>query len=147
VVADPYEQHRAILAAAQELLAGVLRTPRISMQELSRLRNRLASLIRAHRRTEEEQIFGPLFRSGKHEQLPGLMADLQQSQAQKSLYSANIRHWSPQAIEADWPAYAATVAERVRGLEDMIRFEEDRIYRPVLEYLAQAVPESIRAAG
>lgn len=129
------------------LLSSVRRTPRISMQELSRLRNRLASLIRAHRRTEEERIFGPLFRSGGHELMPGLMADLQQSQAQKTLYSESIRHWTPQAIEADWPGYVRVVAERVGALQDMIRFEEERVYRPVLEYMSQSESGRHRAAG
>lgn len=116
------------------------------MQELNGLRNRLATLIRAHRRTEEEQIFGPLFKSGGHQRLPGFMADLRKSQAQKSHYSESIRNWTPQAIEADWEGYARSVAERVGALEDMIRFEEEHVYRPVLGPQT-ADPQQVAAGG
>jgi hypothetical protein len=101
------------------------------MDELIRLRARLGALIREHRKTEEEAIFVPLFLHGCIDRLPQLKADLEQIKVAKGHYSAHVQRWTPLTIESDWSGYAAAVAGRVEALEAMIRFEEERVYRPV----------------
>jgi hypothetical protein len=136
-VADPFKQHQEILAAARELLAGVSCVPQIPMDMVNRLRTRLAAFIRAHRKTEEEEIFTPLFQNGGIDRLPQLKAAIRQIKEDKSRYSEIVRDWSPKVIEANWTGYVRLVTERVTHLEDMIRFEEERIYRPVLALKAR----------
>ncbi|MBO9670153.1 MAG: hypothetical protein J7485_06525 [Sphingobium sp.] len=127
-----FEEHSAMLEAAEDFLAAVRRTPRISMEELSRKRMRLGSLIRRHRTTEEEFIFGPLRRDGGFGRLPHLETVVQELMLEKVKYSEHIRKWTPQAIEQNWNGYVESCELRLRAFKQILLDEEARIYQPVL---------------
>lgn len=127
-----FEEHSAMLEAAEDFLAAVRRTPRIPMDELSRKRMRLSSLIRRHRTTEEEFIFGPLMRDGGFGRLPHLETVVQDLMLEKVKYSEHIRNWTPQAIEQNWDGYVAACELRLRAFKKILFDEEAQIYQPVL---------------
>ena len=133
-------QHREILEAANALLVAARHSPRIGMDELSRRRRHLSSLIRQHHRSEEELVFAPLLRNGTLETSPQLKAALRRIQDEKSHYSANIGQWTPERIAADWDGYAESVAVRVRGLAAFIEDEEEHLYRPAIALMTAPVP-------
>lgn len=132
---DLFDQHRAILAAAEALSAALQRSPRMPINDIHGYRMRLGTLIKQHRRAEEEQIFGPLFTDGMIGALPFLEPVIRQIRQDKARYSENVRRWTPKSIEADWRGYGMTVAERVGELRQLIRTEEEMIYRPVQQHI------------
>ena len=135
-----FEEHIAIVEAADEFLAAVKRTPRIPINQLSRLRMRLSTLLRKHRMTEEEHIYGPLMRGGGFAGLPELEPLMQDLQRAKAKYSEHVRKWTPQAIEQDWDGYVAACEERIDAMKRLVREEEARIYQPVLGLNAARPP-------
>ena len=135
-----FEEHSAMLEAAEDFLAVVRRTPRIPMDQLSRKRVRLSALIRRHRTTEEEFIFGPLMREGGFGRMPHLEPIVQELMREKVLYSEHIRKWTPDAIEADWNGYVKACELRLEAFKRIIFEEEAHIYQPVLGLKAAQMP-------
>lgn len=141
-----FEEHRAIVEAAEQFLAAIKRTPRPPIEDVTRLRMRLSSLIRKHRVTEERHIYGPLMRGGGVGRFPELEAGVQELLREKVLYSEHIRKWSPLAIERDWHGYVAACEERFAAVKRVIDEEEAGIYRVMLSLAPGALP-SVGAAG
>lgn len=140
VAVELFEEHSAMLDAAEDFLAAVKRTPRIPMEQLSRKRVRLSSLIRRHRTTEEKFIYGPLMREGGFGRMPHLEAVVQELMLEKVSYSEHIRKWTPQAIDADWPAYVQACELRLETFRRTLIDEETRVYQPVLDLKAAQMP-------
>lgn len=141
-----FEEHSAMLAAAEDFLAAVKHTPRIPLDQLSRKRVRLSTLIRRHRTTEEEFIFAPLARQGGFARMPHLEAIVQELMYEKVKYSEHIRKWTLQAIEADWSGYVAACEERLQAFRRVIFDEEATIYQAVLGLNASQMPRRVRNA-
>ena len=133
---DLFEEHSAIVQAGEEFLAAITRTPRIQMDELSRMRVKLSSLVRRHRLTEEEFIFGPLTREGGFRKLPHLEPFVQDLMREKARYSEHVRKWTLAAIQADWDGYVLAVEDLLRGLKRVIHTEESSLYQLVLALAA-----------
>lgn len=128
---DLFEEHQAIVEAAEEFVAALKREPRIPMDELSRLRVKLSSLVRRHRATEEEFIFGPLTREGGLGKMPHLEPFVQELMREKARYSDHVRKWTPRAIESDWRGYVRASEGLLEGLKRIIRDEQASIYQVV----------------
>ncbi|HEY1125320.1 MAG TPA: hypothetical protein VGE65_06780 [Sphingobium sp.] len=135
-----FEEHSEMLEAAEDFLAAVKRTPRIPIEQLSRKRVRLSSLIRRHRTTEEEFIFGPLMRDGGFGRMPHLEPIVQELMYEKVKYSEHIRKWTPQAIEQDWAGYVQACELRLEAFKRIIFAEEAQIYQPVLGLKTAQMP-------
>lgn len=136
-----FEEHSAILEAAESFLAAIKRTPRPSIDEVTRLRVRLSARVRQHRLTEEEFIFGPLMREGGLGKLPHLGPKVQELMREKVRYSEHVRKWTPQAIERDWHGYVEACEARILSLRHVITEEETCIYQAVLALNAAGAPK------
>lgn len=143
---DLFEQHRAIQTAARDFLASLKRTPRITLDELSRSRAKLGGLLMQHQLAEQQQIFGPLLRDGGIATMPELEPIVRRIKLEKKNYSEMIRRWTPQTITADWDGYVAALAERLSEIPEMIRTEEEQIYKPVLRALFPTAPHGMATA-
>lgn len=135
-----FEEHSKMLEAAEDFLAAIRRTPRIPIEQLSRKRVRLSSLIRRHRTTEEEFIFGPLMRDGGFGRMPHLESIVQELMREKVKYSEHIREWTPQAIERNWEGYVRACELRLEAFKRILFQEEAQIYQPVLGLKAAQMP-------
>lgn len=135
-----FEEHTAIIEAADRFLAALKRNPRPTIGEVSRLRVRLSSLIRQHRVTEEAFIFGPLMRDGGLGRMPGLESALQGLMTEKAKYSEHIRRWTPQVIEQDWDGYVRACEERISAVKRIVMEEETSVYQVVLSLPAAQMP-------
>lgn len=134
--AQLFDEHRGMIAAAERVLAAIERKPRVRIDELSRLRAQLSTLVMAHRMAEEQHILGPFYQGGGIDILPQVKPLMIEIRDMWIDYSQHIRKWTPKAIEQDWDGYTAAVADRVDILKRMIVREEEHIYHPVLEVLA-----------
>lgn len=135
-----FEEHSEMLEAAEDFLAAVKSTPRIPIEQLSRKRVRLSSLIRQHRSTEEEFIYGPLMRQGGFGRMPHLEPIMHDLMSEKVKYSEHIRQWTPQAIDRDWDGYVQACELRIEQFRRIILKEEAEIYQPVLGLPATQMP-------
>jgi DUF438 domain-containing protein len=144
VAVELFEEHSAMLEAADDFLAAVKHTPRIPPDQLSRKRMRLSSLIRQHRTTEEEFIFAPLARNGGFANMPHLETILEEMMREKVKYSEHIRTWTLQAIERDWDGYVAACEERILAFKRVIFEEEARVYQTVLGLNTSQMPRRVR---
>lgn len=142
VTVELFEEHSAIVQAGEEFLAAIKREPRIPMDALSRMRVKLSALVRRHRLTEEEFIFGPLIREGGFGKLPHLEPFVQDLMREKARYSEHIRKWTPPAIQADWNGYVLAVEDLLRNLKRVIHAEESGLYQLVLGLRATQRQES-----
>ena len=124
-----------MVAAAERIVAAIERKPRVRIDELSRLRAHLSTLVMAHRIAEEQQILGPFYQGGCMELLPQVKPLMTEIRDMWIDYSEHIRRWTPKAIEQDWDGYNAAVYDRVTILKRMIAREEEDIYHPVLSLL------------
>jgi hypothetical protein len=144
VAVELFEEHSAMLEAAEDFLAAVRRTPRIPLDQLSRKRVRLSTLIRRHRTTEETFIFGPMARQGGFAQMPHLEVIMQDLMSEKANYSEHIRKWTLQAIEGDWNGYVAACEDRLQQFKRVIFDEESAIYQAVLGLSTSQMPRRVR---
>ena len=133
---DLFDEHRIILKAIEEIARAVDRTPRIRLDELSRMRVQIGNLVRVHRIAEEQEIMGPLQRSGDPELVARVTPVVAQLRATWAGYSEHIRTWTPRAIENDWDRYAELLVNGVTSFRHMMAREEEEIYRPVLAHIA-----------
>jgi hypothetical protein len=130
-----FEDHRKIVAAADELLAFLRQNPAFRIEALSPMRARLGILSLTHLRAEEEVIMGPLFASGGLDALPGAKATIAAGREARTRYSDHIRAWTPRAIERDRTGYVAAVADIVAMVKEVIAQEEADLYWPALRLL------------
>lgn len=128
---DLFEEHQAIIEAAEEFIAALKREPRIPMDRLSRLRVKLSSLVRKQRAAEDEFIFGPLIREGGLGKMPHLEPFVQDLMREKARYSDHIRKWTPRTIESDWPGYVRDSEALLAGLRRIMTNEHASIYQAV----------------
>ncbi len=140
--ADLFEDHRAIIAAADDLLAVLREVPRRRMDEIGQMRVRLGSLTMAHLRAEEELLLRPLIASGRINEIPQADAVLADIREGRTVYSDHIRKWTPQAIDADFTGYVAAVTDLVERTNMLARREETDLYRPAYDLLASAPRQS-----
>jgi hypothetical protein len=144
VSGDLFVEHQAIIEAAEAFLAAIKQEPRIPMDQLSRLRVKFSSLIRQHRATEEEHIYGPLTREGSLGKLPQLEPHVQDVMREKAKYSLHVRKWTPQAILANWDGYVAAVEDLLTGVKRTIAKEETSVYKIVLNLTPSAQGLALR---
>ncbi|MBO9576279.1 MAG: hypothetical protein J7494_11115 [Sphingobium sp.] len=128
---DLFEEHQAIVEAAEEFVTALKLEPRIPLDQLSRLRVKLSTLVRRHRTTEEEFIFGPLTREGGLGKLPHLEPFVQELMREKVRYSEHVRKWTPRAIEEDWAGYVRACEGLLEGLRRIVRDDQASIYQVV----------------
>ncbi len=133
---DLFEDHRKIVAAADELLALLRRNPNLPLEELVAMRARLGGLSMSHLRAEEEQIVAPLKASGQLDDIPGAAAVLAAIRDGRSTYSNHIRKWTPQAIEQDRAGYVEALIALIGMVKVVIAREETDLYWPALRLLA-----------
>ena len=138
------DEHRGMVAAADDIVAAVTRTPRAGMNELSALRARLSSLLLAHLQSEEDLIFDPLARVGGIQAVAGADAVVREVRDLRAAYSAQVRDWHPRSIEADWPGYGKALAALVERLKALVIREESSLYRPALRLLDLEATEAAR---
>jgi len=131
VSGDLFEEHQAIVEAAEEFVAALKQEPRIPLDRLSRLRVKLGTLMRQHRATEEEFIFGPLTREGGLGKLPHLEPFVQELMREKVRYTDHVRTWTPRAIEDDWAGYTRACEGLLEGLKHIVRDDQASIYQVV----------------
>jgi len=128
---DLFEEHQAIVETAEGFIDMLKREPRPPMGDVSRARVKLSALIRRHRATEEELIFGPLMREGGLGKLPHLTPFVQELMREKVRYSDHVRKWTPQAIEKDWSGYIVAVESLLEGLKSIMKDEQSSVYQMV----------------
>lgn len=135
------------MAAADRIMAAIERKPRIRMDELSRLRAQLSTLVMAHRIAEEQQVLSPFYQRGGVDLLPQVRPLMTEIRDMWMDYSEHIRTWTLTTIQDDWDGYAAATAERIRIMKRMVVREEEEIYHPVLDLLKSNRPHSFRATS
>jgi hypothetical protein len=136
-----------MMAAADRIMAAIERKPRIRMDELSRLRAQLSTLVMAHRIAEEQQVLSPFYQRGGVDLLPQVRPLMTEIRDMWMDYSEHIRTWTLTTIQDDWNGYAAATAERIRIMKRMVVREEEEIYHPVLDLLKSSQPHSFRASS
>ncbi|MBO9576280.1 MAG: hypothetical protein J7494_11120 [Sphingobium sp.] len=142
-----FDEHREIQASADAFLAALRETPRVPAK-IHQLRAQLAKQMNRHRLSEEALIVGPFKAAGGFEHHPEILDLMQTIRKGWMSYSEHVRHWTPQAIEADWDGYAAAVEHRVEALRSFTAMEEREIYAPMLRFLergAAAKPAGMHA--
>jgi len=141
--ANLFDEHQNIMAAAERIMSVIERKPRVRMDELSRLRAQLSTLVMAHRIAEEQQILSPFYQGGCIDLLPQVKPLMTEIREMWMEYSQHIRTWTPSAIQDDWDGYCAATAERVRIMKRMAVREEEEIYHPVLDLLKSSQSENV----
>lgn len=134
--AELFEEHRVLIATAEELLAIVRRVPRVPVDEIAQLRVRLANLALTHLRGEDDVIITPLIESGQIEKLPEAATLISEIRAGHGLYSDHVRKWTIQAVDLDRAGYAAALVEMIDYLRKMTAREENLLYWPALRLLS-----------
>ena len=138
--ADLFEDHRAIAAIADELLALTRQDPRPSLAALTEVRTRLGSRAAQHLRDEDSMIIRPLLASGRIDEIPGAQEAIVAIRESRAHYSNHVGRWTLAAIQADWDGYAAALVEMIDYLKRLIAHEERALYWPALKLLqAQAL--------
>ncbi len=140
--ADLYEDHRAILALADELLAAAQRVPPLSADELTPYRSRLGARAAQHLREEDAQIVRPLLGSGRADELPGAQAVIIAIREARARYSNHVGRWTPAAIQANREGYIEAVADLIEELRPRLVQEERDLYTPVLRLLREEAARS-----
>jgi hypothetical protein len=138
-----FEEHQHLIAAAERIMSAIERKPRVRIDELSRMRAQLSTLVMAHRIAEEQQILGPFYQGGCIDLLPQVKPLMTEIRDMWMDYSDHIRRWTPKAIQDDWDGYCRATSERIRIMKRMIVREEQEIYHPVLDLLKTSQSENV----
>jgi len=139
--------HRAIIRAANELIALLRREPRPPMEAVSQLRAQIGALVLRHMRNEERLVIGPLLTSGRLDDLPGGADVLAEVRELNALYSRHIGQWTPQAINADWSGYVNAVTHVTGRMQALFAHEEAHLHQPALQLLARTAAPSTGASA
>jgi hypothetical protein len=135
MAADLFEDHRAITATAEELLALVRQTPRPSVEALTQIRTRLGARAAQHLRDEDAMIIRPLLASGRIDELPGAHDAIAAIRESRAHYSNHVGKWTIAAIQADWDGYAQALVSMIDYLKRVLAQEEKNLYWPALHLL------------
>ncbi|MBO9581222.1 MAG: hypothetical protein J7498_10060 [Sphingobium sp.] len=135
--ADLFDDHRAIVAIAEDLLQLVRQTPRPGPAVLAEVRTRLGSRTAQHLRDEDAMIIRPLFGSGRIDELPKAQAAIAAIREARAHYSNHVGKWTLASIQSDWDGYADALVEMIRHLKQLIDHEERDLYWPALRLLGQ----------
>ena len=138
--ADLFEDHRAILAIALEVLEMVRSTPRPGYEALAQLRTRLGARMAQHLRDEDAMIVRPLLASGRIDELPGAQDAIVAIREARALYSGHVGKWTPAAIQADWDGYGEAITDMIDKFRQRAAMEERELYWPALRLLQEAAP-------
>ena len=140
--ADLFEDHRAILAIAQEVLEMVRRTPRPGIDALAQIRTRLGARMAQHLRDEDAMIVRPLLASGRIDELPGAQEAIVAIRQARAHYSSHVGKWTPAAIQADWDGYGEAITDMIDRFQQRAAMEERDLYWPALRLL-QGTPSGM----
>lgn len=144
MTADLFDDHRAIVAISEELLALVRRTPPPSLAELTEVRARLGTRAAQHLRDEDAMIVRPLLASGRIAELHGAMEAIAAIREARAHYSNHVGRWTLAAIQTDLPGYAEALVGMIDYLKHVVAMEERDLYWPALRLLnAQAAQSNI----
>jgi len=136
--ADLFEDHRAIVALAEELLVAVRGNPKPSAKQLTDIRTRVGARAAQHLRDEDAIIIRPLFASGRIDELPGAQETIIAIRESRAKYSNHVGKWTLSAIQADWDGYADELESMIGRLKVMIAQEERELYWPALHLLGKS---------
>jgi hypothetical protein len=135
MAAKLFEQHRQLIAMAEELLTLVRREPCVSIEEIALARARLGRLGIAHLQAEDELIVQPLLTSGRACELPDAEAIIEDIRETRRISAEYAGRWTMAAVEADRDGYAAALDEMVAFIREVTAREEEQLYRPVIALL------------
>jgi hypothetical protein len=135
MAAKLFEQHRQLIAMAEELLTLVRREPRASIEDIALMRARLGRLGVAHLRAEDELILQPLLTSGRACELPEAEAIIEEFRETRRISAEYASRWTMAAVEADREGYAAALHDMVAFIREITVREEEQLYRPVIALL------------
>lgn len=141
MAAELFEEHKALIATAEELLAMVRRVPRAPIEEIAQLRVRVANLALGHLRHEDDVIIKPLVASGRVDEIPGAANLISDIRSGHRTYSDHVRSWTLQSVELDRAGYAEALVGMVDFLRKMTTREENLLYWPALRLLNGKSPE------
>lgn len=133
---DLFDEHRAILAVADEIVAAAKKGRQVGMAELGRKRTRFASMLMAHLATEQREIHMPLRAMGGLAALGAAPETVAACRDLQQRYSAHVNKWTPAAIELDWAGYATASSALNARMKHVFALEEAELYRPALTLLA-----------
>ncbi len=117
MTADLFEDHRVIIALAEELLAAARREPPAGADELAQLRSRLGTRAAQHLRDEDAMIVRPLFASGRIDELPGAQEAIAVIREARAHYSSHVGQWTPAAVQADREGYTEALVGMIDDLK------------------------------
>jgi hypothetical protein len=135
MTAELLDQHKAIIEAAEQILAIVQRVPRATTDQLARARVKLGSLMVAHLQSDEKLILAPLRAPGATDALPGAAPIIVALREFRRLYSEHISTWSIRAIEQDPDGYIAATTALLDHFKLLSVREERELYRPFFNAL------------
>jgi hypothetical protein len=135
--ADLFEDHRAIVALAEELLAAARRMPKPSTEELTQIRTRLGARAAQHLRDEDATIIRPLLASGRIDELAGAREAIAAIRESRAHYSNHVGKWTLAAVQSDWDGYAEALVGMIDYLKKVLVQEERDLYWPALHLLRQ----------
>ncbi len=145
--ADLFEDHRAILALAEALLAAARRVPRLSADELAPYRSRLGTRAAQHLREEDALIVRPLLGSGRADELPAAQAAIIAIREARARYSSHVGRWTPAAIQANREGYIEAVTDMIDALKPLLIQEERDLYMPVVRLLREEAARAGAGSG
>jgi iron-sulfur cluster repair protein YtfE (RIC family) len=123
-----HDEHQQLLTLARQLSQVVARSEPPPQVELFELRNKLASTLIAHLKTEDWALYPELFRNGDatvsatarrfNDEMGGLASDF-------SVYSSR---WTTMTIPANWAGFCTESREIINALVKRIECEEAELY-------------------
>ena len=137
---DLFDDHRAIVALSEELLALVRRTPRATVEEVTQARARLGTRAAQHLRDEDALIVRPLLASGRIDEIPGAMEVIAAIRESRAHYSNHVGRWTLAAVQADWDGYGEALVGMIDYLRRVLLREERELYWPALRLLNGTTP-------
>jgi hypothetical protein len=141
---DLRERHKRLRTLLRELCA-ILDLAEPQIDELSRVRTQIASLVREQ--FVQESLLLAQLKSGDPTHPADQMIDQYQHRIRTAYlaYSEIIGQWTPQRIRAEWPAYQVVAHAQIAKCVTFLDWVEDGLYNK-LEAL-QSPPAPLRAAA
>lgn len=135
MTAELFEQHKAIIETAEQIVAAAQRIPRATTDELTRIRVKLGGLLVTHLQSEEKLVLAPLRAPGARDALPGITAIITELRDFRRLYSEHVGKWTIPAIEQDLSGYITATTALLGQFKRLAVREEDELYRPYFKSL------------
>lgn len=131
------QQHLAILAATDRLLA-LLRQPGPDrVTALGDCRLDLSRLLHQQLLSEEELLIAPLRRGNLTGRIPNYASIFAEAAELRSLYSMHVQQWNLRTIQENWPGYTSSVRLLVGAVRALINRKEKELW-PMAERLLDA---------